>query len=182
MQLPIRKSCVYVYIETWKSNKTLYKSTNIVQNLRTSRGIPFCHFLVNNVWLCRIENVNPLFNLFLGSWKCSVFDDVSLYWFKHGIFEGFGAEKSNEDNWLSHQLAFDDLLSQLNQHSENETGRLLMSMVSWVQNNVAICCQTFPILPRTVKGLSKEMSRDVNSDKWLYQLIYSNYVDRLREN
>lgn len=34
---------------------------------------------------------------------------------------GFGAEKSNEDNWLSHQLAFDDLLSQLNQHSENET-------------------------------------------------------------
>ncbi|XP_029186924.2 PIN2/TERF1-interacting telomerase inhibitor 1-like isoform X2 [Acropora millepora] len=38
---------------------------------------------------------------------------------KHNL--GFGAEKSNEDNWLSHQLAFDDLLSQLNQHSENET-------------------------------------------------------------
>lgn len=32
---------------------------------------------------------------------------------------GLGAEKSNENNWLSHQLAFDDMLSQLNQHAEN---------------------------------------------------------------
>ncbi|KAJ7381192.1 PIN2/TERF1-interacting telomerase inhibitor 1 [Desmophyllum pertusum] len=32
---------------------------------------------------------------------------------------GLGADKSNEDNWLSHQLAFDDLLSHLNNHSEN---------------------------------------------------------------
>ncbi|KAL9979358.1 hypothetical protein ACROYT_G017011 [Oculina patagonica] len=32
---------------------------------------------------------------------------------------GLGADKSQEDNWLSHQLAFDDLLSRLNDHSEN---------------------------------------------------------------
>jgi len=33
-----------------------------------------------------------------------------------------GADKSNEDNWLSHQLEFDDLLSRLNDHSENGDG------------------------------------------------------------
>ncbi|XP_022792638.1 PIN2/TERF1-interacting telomerase inhibitor 1-like [Stylophora pistillata] len=33
---------------------------------------------------------------------------------------GLGAEKSHEDNWISHQVAFDDLLSQLNSHAEND--------------------------------------------------------------
>lgn len=35
---------------------------------------------------------------------------------------GLGADKSNEDNWLSHQMAFDDLLSKLNDNTESGIG------------------------------------------------------------
>ena len=40
----------------------------------------------------------------------------------YSLHSGLGADKSNEDNWLSHQLEFDDLLSRLNDHSENGDG------------------------------------------------------------
>ena len=43
------------------------------------------------------------------------------------ISTGLGADKSNEDNWLSHQLEFDDLLSRLNDHSENGNGEFSSS-------------------------------------------------------
>ena len=48
-----------------------------------------------------------------------------------------GADKSNEDNWLSHQLEFDDLLSRLNDHSENGDGEFPVlefddfSVINW---------------------------------------------------
>jgi len=35
------------------------------------------------------------------------------------FYPGLGADKSSDDNWLSHQLAFDDLLSKLNDNIEN---------------------------------------------------------------
>ena len=59
------------------------------------------------------------------------------------LYSGLGAEKSHEDNWISHQVAFDDLLSQLNNHAENDNGEITnsftyafeyLSLLPWVSS------------------------------------------------
>merc|ERR1719494_373340 len=40
---------------------------------------------------------------------------------RKGDNKGVGSKSSNEDNWLSHQFAFDDLLSKLNNAAQNGT-------------------------------------------------------------
>lgn len=47
------------------------------------------------------------------------YSQVKQFYFNF-YFIGLGADKSNVDNWLGHQQAFDSLLAELNQASNSD--------------------------------------------------------------